>query len=66
MERETSMDENYQYRLACASWSQLTEAGDPAANLLLNELGPVAALKIARRAAGDDFQRWHTSLPVEL
>lgn len=66
MERETSMDENYQYRLACASWSQLTEAGDPAANLLLNELGPVAALKIARRAAGDDFQRWHTYLPVEL
>ncbi len=60
------MDDNYQYRLACASWSRLTEAGDLAADLLLNELGPVAALKIARRAASDDPQRWHTYLPVEL
>ena len=60
------MDDNYQYRLACASWSRLTEAGDPAADLLLNELGPVAALKIARRAASDDPERWHTYLPVEL
>lgn len=60
------MDDNYQYRLACASWSRLTEAGDLAADLLLNELGPVAALKIARRAASDDPRRWHTYLPVEL
>lgn len=60
------MEDNYQYRLACASWSRLSEAGDLAADLLLNELGPVAALKIARRAASDDPGRWHTYLPVEL
>lgn len=60
------MEDNYQYRLACACWSRITEAGDSAADLLLNELGPVAALQIARRAAGDDPGRWHTYLPVEL
>lgn len=60
------MEDNHQYRLACASWSMLTEAGDLAADLLLSELGPVAALKIARRAASDDPQRWHRYLPVEL
>lgn len=60
------MEDNHQYRLACASWSMLTEAEDLAADLLLSELGPVAALKIARRAASDDPQRWHRYLPVEL
>lgn len=60
------MEDNHQYRLACASWSMLTEAGDLAADLLLSELGPVAALKIARRAASDNPQRWHRYLPAEL
>lgn len=60
------MEDNRQYRLACASWSMITEAGDYAADLLLRELGPVEALKIARRACKDSSQRWHSYLPVEL
>lgn len=60
------MEDNRQYRLACASWSMITEAGDYAADLLLSELGPVEALKIARRACKESSQRWHSYLPVEL
>lgn len=57
------MEDNHQYRLACASWSMLTEAEDLAADLLLSELGPVAALKlhaaqpVTIRSVGTDIYR---------